>query len=91
MKEQPIISEQAQIKAESHNEVPHEKTNFSNASITEQEQTPINSPSLNPIPSDHQIIPPPPTTIINPESTSSSRSTSRTSSETKTDTIKVKF
>jgi hypothetical protein len=94
-KEQILSCDQPQIKEETHIEIPDEKIISPNLSIIEQEQTPIASPSLNNILSDHQSNPPPPpptttTTIIIPESSSSSRSTSRTSSETKTDIIKVK-
>jgi len=84
LKEQPTVSDQSQIKEESHIEISNEKLISPNVSVMEKEQTPINSPALNPILSDHQTISPSP---IIPESTSSSRS----NSETKSDIIKVKF
>jgi hypothetical protein len=89
-KEQIINGDQIQIKEEAHIEIPIEIIP-SHISIPETDipsSTSIDSSSLtNIISSDHQSIPPP--SII--ESNSSSRSTSRTSSETKTDIIKVKI
>jgi hypothetical protein len=83
-KEQPIVSDQSQIKEETHIEISNEKLICPNVSVIGQEQISIDSPALNPILSDHQTISPSP---IIPDSTSSSRS----NSETKSDIIKVKF
>jgi hypothetical protein len=83
------ISDQMKIKEEPHTEISSESTRQIVSSTTEGD---ISSPTIfdsNPLSSDHSSIPSQLTPIV-PDSTSSSRSTSRTSSETKIDHIKVK-
>ncbi len=78
------------VKEEPHIEIPSESTRQITSSILSNLEIDRSSPTIfHPNP-DHSLISSQLTPII-PESTSSSRSNSRTSSETKIDHVKVKF